>query len=101
MKRNFAMIHFGWAILSVATFSAIVEAQKVPDISQRFTRSEVMIAMRDGVKLYTTLYVPRAQNGPLPFILYRTPYGINARGPSALASYLKDLADEGYIFAFQ
>src|SRR5262249_13356922 len=39
--------------------------------------------------------------GPLPFILLRTPYGIDTRGPQALSAYLKDLADEGYIFVFQ
>jgi putative CocE/NonD family hydrolase len=37
----------------------------------------------------------------LPFILLRTPYGIDARGPTSLQSYLKDLADEGYHFVFQ
>ena len=33
--------------------------------------------------------------------MMRTPYGVDKRGPEALQSYMKDLADEGYIFVFQ
>ena len=33
--------------------------------------------MRDGVKLYTTVFAPKEHPGPLPFILLRTPYGID------------------------
>lgn len=69
--------------------------------TRQFTRTTEMIPMRDGVKLHTTIYAPKAQDAPLPFILLRTPYGIDARGPTALKGYLKDLADEGYIFVFQ
>jgi putative CocE/NonD family hydrolase len=78
-----------------------VPAQSTSPIEQRFTKSEVMLPMRDGVKLYTTVYVPKATKGPLPFILMRSPYGVEAGGGRALQDYLKDLADEGYIFAFQ
>jgi putative CocE/NonD family hydrolase len=70
-------------------------------IDKRFTRTDAMIAMRDGVKLFTIVYVPKDKKGPLPFIMLRTPYGIDTRGPSSFQSYLKDLADEGYIFVFQ
>ncbi len=34
-------------------------------------------------------------------MLMRTPYGVDRRGARALGEYLKDLADDGYIFAFQ
>src|SRR5439155_1602748 len=34
-----------------------------------------MIPMRDGVKLHTTIFVPRGVHAPLPFIFTRTPYG--------------------------
>src|SRR5881394_1801233 len=64
------------------------------DAERPFTKSEAMIAMRDGVKLHTLIYVPKAKSGPLPFIMMRTPYGIDKRGPSSLQSYMKDLADE-------
>src|SRR5207247_2230567 len=69
--------------------------------AQQFTRTAEMIPMRDGVKLYTTIYAPKEHKDPLPFVMMRTPYGIESRGPKALKEYLKDLADEGYILVFQ
>ena len=45
----------------------------------RFENIEAMVPMRDGVKLYTTVHVPKNAKGPLPIILIRTPYGIDGR----------------------
>ena len=42
-----------------------------------FTASNAMIAMRDGVRLNTRIFVPRQQAGPLPILLLRTPYGVS------------------------
>src|SRR5437667_7360897 len=38
-----------------------------------YTRREVMIAMRDGVKLFTVILVPRGAKGA-PILITRTPY---------------------------
>jgi putative CocE/NonD family hydrolase len=65
-----------------------------------FDVREVMIPMRDGIKLHTTVYSPREAPGPLPIILSRTPYGITGAA-QALRGRYKELADDGYIFAFQ
>jgi putative CocE/NonD family hydrolase len=97
MRTNFRLLAVAFVFLA----PIVVQAQQIEPIVKRFTRTEAMIVMRDGVKLYTTVYVPRNIKGPLPFILLRTPYGIDARGPQSLQSYLRDLADEGYIFVFQ
>jgi putative CocE/NonD family hydrolase len=77
-----------------------VHGQPSFDVGKHFTRTEAMIAMRDGVRLNTAIYVPREAKGPLPFLLLRTPYGI---GGSArlFQGYLKELMDDGYIFVFQ
>src|SRR5690348_1679808 len=71
-----------------------------PDAAAGFDLTEVMIPARDGVKLHTTIFVPRGEHGPLPFILTRTPYGI-AHAARNLRGYYKALADDGYIFVFQ
>jgi putative CocE/NonD family hydrolase len=77
-------------------------AQQAPDLDQRFTKTEILITMRDGVRLNTAIYVPKNQKGPLPFLLLRTPYGIDGRrAENAFKEYLKDLEDEGYVFVFQ
>jgi uncharacterized protein len=76
-------------------------AQQASDLGQRFTTTKAMVAMRDGVRLHTIVHVPRNVPGPLPFILLRTPYGIEDRSRTALQGYLADLVSEGYIFVFQ
>jgi len=67
-----------------------------------FEKHEAMVPMRDGVKLHTSWYVPRNQNGQLPIIFSRTPYGIeHADRAFGAGSYFQALVREGYIFAFQ
>jgi len=77
--------------------AANVSAQQT---SERYTRINAQIVMRDGVKLNTDYYVPKDQTGPLPFIMLRTPYGIEGRAASLNTSF-KELADDGYIIVFQ
>ena len=68
--------------------------------ADRFVVRDVMIPMRDGVRLHTKIFTPAAQAAPLPIIMKRTPYGVEGSA-SNFVSYLKALADEGYIFVFQ
>jgi putative CocE/NonD family hydrolase len=71
-----------------------------PNPAERFDVRDVMIPTRDGVRLHTKVFVPKQPSGPLPIIMKRTPYGVdNAAGN--FTTYMKALADEGYIFAFQ
>jgi putative CocE/NonD family hydrolase len=74
-------------------------AQPVPDA--RFDRIEAMVPMRDGVKLFTSVHVPKDAKGPLPILLIRTPYGIDGRAERLFPNYLKELAEDGYVFVFQ
>jgi uncharacterized protein len=69
--------------------------------SSGYEKTEVMVPMRDGVRLHTLVFRPAKQNGALPIILLRTPYGVDRGAQPALDEYLKDLANDGYIFAFQ
>ncbi|MBL8824297.1 MAG: CocE/NonD family hydrolase [Planctomycetia bacterium] len=64
-----------------------------------YDRRSEKIAMRDGVKLYTVIHTPKKQTESLPIIMIRTPY--NADRPNPLNSYLKNLAEDGYLFVFQ
>ncbi|GAC1308391.1 MAG: CocE/NonD family hydrolase [Mucilaginibacter sp.] len=77
-----------------------LSAQQVkPD--DKYNRKEVMIRMRDGVKLHTVIFTPKEQKESLPFLMLRTPYGVNTYPSPEKMSYVKDMADEGYIFIFQ
>src|SRR5207248_1576955 len=84
-----------------AVSSQVVGPKEDEELARRFTRTAEMVPMRDGTNLHTLVYVPKETKGPLPFILLRTPYGCDSRGPRDLKGYLKDLADDGYIFVFQ
>lgn len=64
-----------------------------------FAHKQEMIAMRDGVKLFTVIHSPKEQKEALPIILLRSPYGVNFQTPTS--SYLRELARDGYIFVFQ
>jgi len=77
--------------------AAVTAQQPAPP---RFTVTEVMIPMRDGVRLHTRIFVPEKPAGPLPFLMMRTPYGIR-RAERNFNTYMKDLAEDGYIFVFQ
>ena len=80
----------------------VAHAQPTPAaaVAQRFTVREEMIPARDGARLHTRIFIPKAAAGPLPFIMLRTPYGI-ANAERNFTAYFKALADEGYIFVFQ
>ena len=75
------------------------------DVKEHYDKIEVMIPMRDGVKLFTAIYTPKNRAQRYPILLYRTPYSIGAYGedyvaPAKLAPSLEMLA-EGYIFVSQ
>ncbi len=66
-----------------------------------FRFQEVMIPMRDGVRLQTVILTPLDQKGPLPILLQRLPYGVPSAAPAEVPIQLKELAEDGYIFVYQ
>ncbi len=90
---------FSLPLLAIATAVPTASGQSA-DYASKFTKSTVMIPMRDGVRLNTDIYTPTDHQGVLPIIFVRTPYGIDGAG-SALGISYRELADDGYIFAFQ
>jgi hypothetical protein len=77
--------------------------QTASDYSARFEKTEVMIPMRDGIRLHTEIYTPKDATQPLPIIFERTPYGISTsnNGYSRMLSRYNSMMPDGYIFAFQ
>ncbi|HTR56484.1 MAG TPA: CocE/NonD family hydrolase [Kofleriaceae bacterium] len=80
-----------------------------PALQADFERREVMIPMRDGVKLYTVIFVPKGATHA-PILLTRTPYNAAKRGDRGASTHLADVlpqmddqiaADGGYIRVFQ
>jgi uncharacterized protein len=66
-----------------------------------YSRQEVMIPMRDGIRLFTIIYTPKDIEEPLPFLFLRTPYGVSNKPSPNKTQYVSDMALEGYIFVYQ
>jgi putative CocE/NonD family hydrolase len=52
-------------------------------IRAQFRKREMMIPMRDGVRLYTAIYTPRNPAQPFALLMRRTPYSCRPYGPDA------------------
>jgi len=95
MKSAFLLVSF--LIFSFLSHHGIAQASN----DDQYNRQEVMITMRDGIKLHTVLFIPKNKTGALPFLLERTPYGINDYPSPEKNGYVKDMATDGYIFVYQ
>jgi uncharacterized protein len=89
----------------VAFVSSLAANAHPPDaVRLRYTKHDYRIRMRDGVTLFTSVYVPRDASRTYPFLFYRTPYGVAPYGPDQYPRRLgpADAFDRaGYIFVFQ
>ena len=77
---------------------------QIAETKAHYTKYEYKIPMRDGVKLFTSVYVPKDQTKKYPMLMTRTPYSVRPYGadqyrPRLGPSPLYDKA--GYIFVFQ
>jgi uncharacterized protein len=90
--------------LAVIAASALTRAQPESDVKARYDKREVMIPMRDGVRLFTIVYSPKEKSQPYPFLMTRTGYGIPPYGADQYRAVLgpnASFTDEGYIFVYQ
>jgi uncharacterized protein len=61
-----------------------------------YTKREVMIPMRDGVKLQTVILIPRGAHRA-PILLSRTPYGATSRIAKDASAHLNALLDSNDV----
>ncbi len=90
--------------LVLGLIALAASAQGVDYIRANYTKYEHRIAMRDGVKLFTAVYVPKDQSQKYPMLLQRTPYDVGPYGPDRYPASLgpsEKLAREGFIFVEQ
>lgn len=72
-----------------------------PDTRVIYKRTDAMVPMRDGVKLFTVIMTPETQPESYPIILVRTPYGVAGWSSARLNGAEAELVKDGYIFVFQ
>jgi putative CocE/NonD family hydrolase len=105
IRRHFVMLLF-----VLTAFAGSLSAQTKPDAPPPFdakahyTKYEYSIPMRDGVHLFTSIYVPKDASRSYPFLINRTPYSV---GPYGVDQYPRHLGPSpefdaaGYVFVFQ
>ena len=97
------------ALLLTAAFCCAQATKAPPESSEdyvkaHYTKYEYRIPMRDGKRLFTSVYVPKDASQAYPFLISRTPYSVSPYGED---QYKKTLgpSDEfektGYIFVYQ
>ena len=106
---------FVLAVLAFGNISLLAQAAQTPPtelaryIQENYTKREEMIPMRDGVRLFTSIYEPKDKSQKYPIMFDRTPYTVApygkdkdgkdqfkwSLGPNGL------FAKEGYIFVYQ
>lgn len=73
-------------------------------IRLHYVKQEVSIPMRDGVKLFTSIYSPRDTTRKYPLLMKRTPYSVGPYGVDKYAEKLgpsEHFVKAGYIFVNQ
>ncbi|HEX4577956.1 MAG TPA: CocE/NonD family hydrolase [Edaphobacter sp.] len=87
----------GWAQASGASQEEFIKTH--------YAKFEYRIPMRDGVKLFVSVYTPQAgafkDAGPYPFLMTRTPYSCGPYGEDKMPARLgpsQELLESGYIF---
>ena len=91
----------------IQTGSDIPAHWTTPQGNYDYVKREVMIPMRDGIKLHTVIMIPKGKSN-LPMLLERTPYNasgfVTGNSPhlaDAVWSGGKDWAEAGYILVWQ
>ncbi|MDA0834306.1 MAG: CocE/NonD family hydrolase [Planctomycetota bacterium] len=81
-----------------------VVAQGLEYVKANYTKHEFKIPMRDGIKLFTAVYMPKDVSKSYPILFSRTPYSC---APYGVDQYRSDLGPsplfgtDGYIFVYQ
>ncbi|MCG8575211.1 MAG: CocE/NonD family hydrolase [Flavobacteriales bacterium] len=104
-----AVISFVSCIILVFTFfSCSTEQDSTPKenhFSQAdYTKTETYVEMRDGIKLWTTIYSPKDTTQDYPVLLKRTPYSCAPYGKDTMPANIMhnpDLIASGYHFIIQ
>jgi uncharacterized protein len=100
MKRNIIIIAFITLCMSLG-------AQNKDSIwvVNNYTKIERQISMRDGIKLFTSIYIPKDNSTDHPILMERTPYSCRPYGETKFKnfwnSYIIAYLKEGYIMVTQ
>src|ERR1700722_16500005 len=90
--------------VTLAFIVRIAAGQEVEFVKANYTKYEFMVPMRDGKKLFTSVYVPKDESERWPIVLTRTPHGVSPYGIDVYRGNLgpsSRFARDKYIFVYQ
>ncbi len=109
MKKQLIILsifmNVGWFAIPLTAQTTNVTIDSVWMVAN-YTKQELMIPMRDGVKLYTAVYAPKSNAEKHPILMMRTPYscapyGSNYPSPRVYKTHWVNYVKEGYIIVQQ
>ncbi len=83
---------------------AATQQTETYNVEDHYTKQEVMITMRDGIKLHTTIYSPKDTSRTYPMLMMRTPYSCRPYGEEEFKQKIGPntyLMEEGNIMVYQ
>ena len=96
------------SLLGAVAVAAAQDAPKEPPkedyVKAHYTKYEYRIPMRDGKKLFTSVYVPKDSSQAYPILMDRTPYNVSPYGEDQYKKRLgpsDEFEKAGYIFVYQ
>jgi len=93
-------------LLACFLFPCVAMAQNADSVwfVNNYTKKEVTIPMRDGIKLFTSIYLPKDRSEKHPILMERTPYSCTPYGKDYVGfwnTHLIKYCREGYIMVIQ
>lgn len=85
-------------------FVQTIWAQDEDYVRDNYDKTETYITMRDGVRLFTTIYAPKDTSKEYPIIMQRTPYSCKPYGEDQFRSKIgpnEFMMKDGYIVVYQ
>ncbi|MES2828300.1 MAG: CocE/NonD family hydrolase [Bacteroidota bacterium] len=95
---------FWMVVLFCTSFSVYAQNPDSVYVRDHYTKIEQSIPMRDGVKLFTAIYIPKDVTKKFPFLINRTPYTVAPYGTEKYKTSLGNfpaMMREGFIFVYQ
>src|SRR5258705_1969601 len=89
--------------ISLIFYTSVAFGQNANYVKENYTKIDTTITMRDGMKLYTVIYVPKDPSQQYPILIQRTPYSSYTYGSSNYPSAIMPdtLMKEKYIYVKQ
>ncbi|MGH9683571.1 MAG: CocE/NonD family hydrolase [Candidatus Acidiferrales bacterium] len=103
-RRAFWIIAFLTVVLVPSVWTHADSDAPEFNVKEHYTKYEFRIPMRDGKRLFTSVYVPKDTSRTYPFLMDRTPYSVAPYGVDRYKRSIgpsEEFEKAGYIIVYQ